>query len=69
MADKNKPVEAASAAPGEQRAVVRPRLAKASEAGDGYVQKLLGDRWTAEQNGDTDGAAQVNAALAELGYE
>lgn len=70
MADTPKrPVEAASAAPGEKRAAVRPQLARASESGDPAVQKLLADRNTFAQNGDSDGAARVTAALAELGVE
>jgi hypothetical protein len=70
MADTPKrPVEAATAGPGEQRAAVRPSLAKASESGDPSIQKLLADRWTAQQDGDADGAARVSAQLAELGFE
>jgi hypothetical protein len=88
MADQkgSRPVEAASAAPGEKRSVVRPpALAKASESGDPAVQKLLGDRWTAEQNVAMHGAAAGSSAaqaaahgedvarlvaeLAELGFE
>jgi hypothetical protein len=70
MADTSKrPVEQATAGPGEQRAAVRPQLAKASESGLPDVQKLLAERWTAQQNGDSDGAARVSAQLAELGFE
>lgn len=72
MADtpKRPVVEQATAAPGEQRSAVRPpSLAKASESGDPAVQKLLGDRYTFEQAGDSDAAARVTAALAELGFE
>ncbi len=68
MTDSKKPVEAATAAPGEKRAASRP-LAKASESGDPAVQKLLGDRQTAYMNGDAGAEAQVDAALAELGFE
>jgi hypothetical protein len=76
-----KPVEAATAAPGETRAVSRPSLAKASEAGDPVVHKLIGDLETARRNLDAAqregiadpeaeaSAEQVRAALAELGYE
>lgn len=80
-----KPVEAASAAPGEKRSASRPRLARASESGDPAVQKLLADRWTAQQNaamhhggagsatqqkaGHEAQVAEADAALAELGYE
>jgi hypothetical protein len=67
MADK--PTEAATSNPGEKRAASRPQLAKASESGDPAVQKLLADRNTAEMNGDSAGQAQVNAALADLGFE
>lgn len=81
MADKGRPVEAASAAPGEKRSVSRPPLARASESGDGEVHKLLGDLDTARQNlaaahregvSDPDAeqsAAAARARLAELGYE
>jgi hypothetical protein len=71
-------VEAASAAPGEKRSAGRPRknpepagvpaLAKASESGDPAVQQLLGARYTAQQNGDADGVAAADAALAALGF-
>jgi hypothetical protein len=65
-----RPVEAASAAPGEKRSVSRPpQLEKASESGDPAVHTLLADRWTAQQNGDADGEAQADAGLAELGFE
>lgn len=69
MTDSEKPVEAASAAPGERRAAVRPALAKASEQGDPSVQWLLGERNTAEMNGDTDRAAWATAELGKLGFE
>jgi len=68
MTDSKKPVEAATAAPGEKRAVSRP-LAKASESGDPAVQKLLGDRQTAYRPGAAGGGAQVDAARGELGFE
>jgi hypothetical protein len=77
-------VEAASAAPGEKRSAGRP-LAKASEAGDPAVQKLLADKWTAQQwaaqhkdtadrsaaerKGHEDQVAALDAELAELGFE
>ena len=58
MADSRKPVESASAAPGEKRSAAPPRrLAKASESGDPYIQKLLADRYTAEQNAAMAAAA------------
>jgi hypothetical protein len=63
-----RPVEAASAAPGERRAAVRP-LARGSESGDPAVQSLLAGRQTAWMNGDEDAAAKATAALAELGFE
>jgi hypothetical protein len=63
-----RPVEAATAAPGEKRSVSRP-LASAAASGDPAVQKLLADRNTAAMNGDSDGQAQATAALAELGFE
>ncbi len=66
---QKKPVEAATAAPGERRSAVRPPLAKAAEATDGTVQWLLGERYTAYQNGDKDREAWATAQLAELGYE
>ena len=85
MPDKDKPVEAASAAPGEKRAATPPSakapLARASESGDPEVQKALGDLYTAQQNLAAVRAAQAaNPAaeaaerhardrLAELGYE
>jgi len=73
MADQkpaaSRPVEAASAAPGEKRAAVRPQLAKAAEATDGYVQWLLAERNTADQNGDADRAGWATAELGKLGFE
>lgn len=63
-----RPVEAATAAPGEKRPVVPP-LAKASESGDPAVQYLLARRWTAQQNGDVDGEKAADADLAKLGFE
>lgn len=68
MTEQKKPVESASAAPGERRSVSRP-LAKAAESGDPAVQKLLGDRQTAAMNGDEDAAARVTAELGKLGFE
>lgn len=77
-----KPVEAATAGPGEQRATVRPpHLAKASESGDGAVHKLLGDLETARLNlaaaehegvRDPDAeqsAARSRAELRRMGFE
>ncbi|HXJ27465.1 MAG TPA: hypothetical protein VNH17_17255 [Streptosporangiaceae bacterium] len=51
----SKPVEEATAAPGERRSVSPPprKLAKASESGDPAIQKLLADRNTAEMNAAT----------------
>lgn len=46
-----------------------PSLGKASESGLPDVQYQLGQRYTAEQNGDADGTAQATAALAVLGFE
>lgn len=68
MTEQKKPVEAASAAPGEKRSVSRP-LEKASGATDGYVQWLLAERYTAEQNGDGDRAAWATGELGKLGFE
>ena len=80
MAAKDKPVEAASAAPGEKRSV-SPPLRRASESGDPEVHKLLGDLDTARQNLDAarregvedpdaeQSASAVRAHLRELGYE
>ena len=68
MADsKSRPVEAATAAPGEKRSAARPALAKASESGDPAVHQLLGAIYTAEQNGDDTSA--LRKQLAELGFE
>jgi hypothetical protein len=81
MADQKKPVEAASAAPGEQRAVSRPKRAKASESGDPAVHKAIADMETARLNLDAakregkadpeseQHAADARAALEELGFE
>jgi hypothetical protein len=76
-----KPVEAASAAPGERRAASRP-LAKAAESGHPDVHKALADLQTARQNlaavqdaHDTEDAEAEQAEkdaldrLRELGYE
>jgi hypothetical protein len=49
MADSKKPVEAATAAPGEQRSASRS-AAPASESGDPAVHKALADLQTARQN-------------------
>lgn len=67
MADK-KPVESATAAPGEKRSAARP-LARGSESGDPAVQQLLAGRYTAHQNGDAEAEAAADAALRELGFE
>ena len=76
-----RPVEAATAGPGEKRAAVRPSLAKASESGNPDVQQALGNLETARLNleavraagaGDPeaeDAVARAQAALAELGFE
>jgi hypothetical protein len=81
MPDGKKPVEAASAAPGETRAVSRPRPLPASTSGDPEVHKLIGDVETARQNlnaarreGVRDPEAEESdrvsrARLAELGFE
>jgi hypothetical protein len=82
MATPKKPVEAASAAPGEQRAVSRPPLARASESGNPEVHKVLGDLQTAQQNlafireshAAADPAAEAaerdaRSRLADLGFE
>lgn len=73
-------MEAASAAPGEQRAASRP-AGRAAESGHPDVHKALGDQYTAEQNlaaakreGVEDKDAQqsyddARARLRELGYE
>jgi hypothetical protein len=78
MADK-KPVEAATAAPGEKRSASRP-LAKASGSGDPVVHTLIGNLETARLNlaaaqreGVRDPEAEQSAAAAraqleELGY-
>lgn len=69
MADSKKPVEAATAAPGEQRAASRPALAKASESSDPAVHKLLADIQTAQMNGNDEQAEAARKALAGLGFE
>jgi hypothetical protein len=81
MADSKKPVESASAAPGETRAVSRPQRVPASTSGDPEVHKLIGDVETARQNLDAarregvrDPEAEESdrvsrARLAELGFE
>lgn len=69
------PVEAATAAPGEKRSAGRPRkepgpvprYAKASESGDPAIQKLLADRWTAEQAA-AQAASDAETAEAVRGY-
>ena len=68
MPDSKKPVEAATAAPGEKRSASRP-LAKASESGDPAVHQLMAAIYTAEQNGDEDAAKAARDELAKLGFE
>lgn len=84
-APASRPVEAASAAPGEKRAAARPPLAKASESGDPAVQKVLADKQTAQMNAAMHEdevrraqaartaherqAAAAEDALREMGYE
>lgn len=76
---QKRPVEAASAAPGEQRSAARP---KASESGDPAVHKLLGDLETARRNlADVQNAKKEDEdaykkdeqdavkALKDLGYD
>lgn len=75
-----KPVEAATAAPGERRAAARP-LAKASESGNPEVHQALGNLETARLNlaaaaaegvEDPDAERSAQAArqqLRELGFE
>lgn len=67
MADSKRPVEAATAGPGEQRSASRPALARAAESGDPAVHQLLGAIYTAEQNGDD--VAALRKQLADLGFE
>lgn len=69
MNDTRKPVEAATAAPGEKRSASRPPLAKASESSDPAVHKLLADIQTAQMNGNDEQADAARTALAELGFE
>lgn len=81
MATPKKPVEAATAAPGEQRQASRPPLARASESGDPAVHQALADLYTAQQNldaarregtgdpGAEQSAAAARARLADLGFE
>ena len=68
MTDRKKPVEAATAAPGEKRAASRPALASAAASGDPAVHQLIADLYTAEQNGDEDAAQAARDALAKLGF-
>jgi hypothetical protein len=49
MTDSKKPVESASAAPGEKRAAAAPRL-RAAESGDPEVHKALADLQSARMN-------------------
>lgn len=79
----SKPVEAASAAPGEKRAASPPSrpLARASESGNPDVHQALGNLYTAEQNlaaakreGVADPEAEqsakdARAQLRDLGFE
>ena len=68
-----KKAETATAGPGEARAVTpppaAPKLAKASESGDPQVQKLLAERSAAQSAGNSALLAEVNGALAALGFE
>lgn len=45
-----------------------PKLAPAAASGDAGVQNLLAQRTIHASNGDTDRVADVDRALAELGY-
>jgi hypothetical protein len=79
-----RPVESASAAPGEKRSASRP-LGTAAESGDPAVHKALADLQTAQMNAQTHRDAvdqakdaaeghdeeirKAKARLAELGYE
>jgi hypothetical protein len=83
-AQPGKPVEAATAAPGEKRSTSRP-LARASESGDPAVHKALADLQAAQMNaqahqdaadqakdaaeGNDEAVQKAKDALAELGYE
>lgn len=70
---ESKPVEAATAGPGEKRSASRPPaaapLARASESGDPEVHKALGDLHTAQQNlqyvRDAQAASDPAAEAAE----
>ncbi|MBO0813552.1 MAG: hypothetical protein J2P30_00125 [Actinobacteria bacterium] len=64
MAEQKKPVEVATAAPGEKRSVTRPPLARAAESGDPAVQKALADLQTAQQNLAALRAAQADDPAA-----
>jgi hypothetical protein len=83
MADSSKPVESASAAPGEKRSAARPKV-KAAESGDPVAQKAIADLQTARLNleaakgGEGRDAAvaeaeqavkDAEARLADLGFE
>jgi hypothetical protein len=83
-AQPGKPVEAATAAPGERRHASRP-LARASESGDPAVHKALAELQAAQMNaqthadlaessaaaaeGNDEAVKKAKEALAELGYE
>jgi hypothetical protein len=65
---QGKPVEAASAAPGEQRSTSRP-LARASESGDPAVHKALADLQAAQMNQATHADLAESSAEAAKGHE
>ena len=84
-AHPDRPVESASAAPGEKRSASRAPLMKASESGDPAVHQALAELNAAQMNAQTHkDAAEASAeaakghdeavqkakdALADLGYE
>lgn len=81
----DRPVESASAAPGEKRSASRAPLLKASESGDPAVHKALADLQAAQMNqqshqdaaeqaadlaeGNDEAVEAAKKALADLGYE
>ena len=65
----DKPVEAATAAPGEKRAAPRPALLKASESGNADVHRILADLQAAQLNSDRAAEQAARRQLNELGFE
>ena len=68
-----KPVESASAVPGEKRDASRPqahgKLARASESGDPAVHKAMADLYTAQQNAAAAQSAGDQSAALKAGQD